>query len=154
GPAAPVRLRREHALWPGDAAAAHHHLAVREAWVRLQGGLRAGLDPAVHRGGLRRPRALHHRSGRAGRTGERPHERLRFQPGAAPAAHPPDADLPVDGLYKGPFPRHTPPVKTIEHFVPNGDGWHLSLCQTWDEARLDRGRRPVLIVPGYGMNSF
>ena len=45
-------------------------------------------------------------------------------------------------------------MKTLEHFVPNGDGWHLSLFQTWDEARLVPGRRPVLIVPGYGMNSF
>jgi pimeloyl-ACP methyl ester carboxylesterase len=45
-------------------------------------------------------------------------------------------------------------MKTLEHFVPNHDGWHLSLFQTWDEERLVPGRRPVLIVPGYGMNSF
>jgi len=45
-------------------------------------------------------------------------------------------------------------MKTVEHFIPNGDGWHLALSQTWDEARLDKGRRPVVIVPGYGMNSF
>src|SRR5689334_1203787 len=45
-------------------------------------------------------------------------------------------------------------MKTIEHFIPNGAGWHLSLSQTWSEARLERDRRPVLIVPGYGMNSF
>ena len=45
-------------------------------------------------------------------------------------------------------------MKTLEHFVPNGDGWHLSLFQSWDEERLVPGRRPVLIVPGYGMNSF
>jgi pimeloyl-ACP methyl ester carboxylesterase len=45
-------------------------------------------------------------------------------------------------------------MKTIEHFIPNGDGWHLSLFQTWDEERLVHGRNPVLIVPGYGMNSF
>lgn len=45
-------------------------------------------------------------------------------------------------------------MKTLEHFVPNHDGWHLSLFQTWDEERLIPGRRPVLIVPGYGMNSF
>jgi pimeloyl-ACP methyl ester carboxylesterase len=45
-------------------------------------------------------------------------------------------------------------MKTLEHFIPNGDGWHLALSQTWDEARLDKGRRPVVIVPGYGMNSF
>ena len=45
-------------------------------------------------------------------------------------------------------------MKTVEHRVPNGDGWELSLFQTRDEARLLPGRRPVLIVPGYGMNSF
>ena len=45
-------------------------------------------------------------------------------------------------------------MKTLEHLIPNGDGWQLSLFQTWDEARLVPGRRPVLIVPGYGMNSF
>ena len=45
-------------------------------------------------------------------------------------------------------------MKTLEHFVSNHDGWHLSLFQTWDEERLVPGRRPVLIVPGYGMNSF
>src|SRR5262249_2742551 len=43
---------------------------------------------------------------------------------------------------------------TIEHTIPNGDGWHLSLFQTWDDRRFVPGRRPVLIVPGYGMNSF
>lgn len=45
-------------------------------------------------------------------------------------------------------------MKTLEHLIPNGDGWLLSLFQTWDEQRLVRGRRPILIVPGYGMNSF
>ncbi len=45
-------------------------------------------------------------------------------------------------------------MKTLEHFVSNHDGWHISLFQTWDEERLVPGRRPVLIVPGYGMNSF
>jgi pimeloyl-ACP methyl ester carboxylesterase len=45
-------------------------------------------------------------------------------------------------------------MKTLEHFVSNHDGWHLSLSQSWDEERLIPGRRPVLIVPGYGMNSF
>jgi pimeloyl-ACP methyl ester carboxylesterase len=47
-----------------------------------------------------------------------------------------------------------PGLKTLEHDIPNGDGWHLSLFQSWDEARFAPGRRPVLIVPGYGMNSF
>jgi pimeloyl-ACP methyl ester carboxylesterase len=45
-------------------------------------------------------------------------------------------------------------LKTVEHLIPNGDGWLLSLFQTWDEERLVPGRRPLLIVPGYGMNSF
>lgn len=45
-------------------------------------------------------------------------------------------------------------MKTVEHLVPNGDGWLLSLFQTWDESRLVPGRKPILIVPGYGMNSF
>lgn len=45
-------------------------------------------------------------------------------------------------------------MRTVEHLVPNGDGWLLSLFQTWDEERLVAGRRPVIIVPGYGMNSF
>ena len=45
-------------------------------------------------------------------------------------------------------------MKTVEHLIPNGDGWLLSLFQTWDEERLVPGRRPLLIVPGYGMNSF
>src|SRR5215217_590996 len=45
-------------------------------------------------------------------------------------------------------------MKTIEHLVPNEDGWQLSLSQSWDADRLVRGRSPVLIVPGYGMNSF
>ena len=45
-------------------------------------------------------------------------------------------------------------LKTFQHLVPNQDGWLLSLHQTWDERRLVESRRPVLIVPGYGMNSF
>ena len=45
-------------------------------------------------------------------------------------------------------------MNTIEHIVPNDQGWHLSLFQTWDDAHLVRGKNPVLIVPGYGMNSF
>lgn len=44
-------------------------------------------------------------------------------------------------------------MPTQEHQIANGDGWILSLFQTWGD-RLAPGRRPVLIVPGYGMNSF
>jgi pimeloyl-ACP methyl ester carboxylesterase len=45
-------------------------------------------------------------------------------------------------------------MQSVEHRVDNGAGWELALVQTWDEARIDRGRRPVVIVPGYGMNSY
>jgi pimeloyl-ACP methyl ester carboxylesterase len=45
-------------------------------------------------------------------------------------------------------------MPTVEHRVPNGAGWELCIFQTWDPARLVRGRSPVLIVPGFGMNSF
>ncbi len=40
------------------------------------------------------------------------------------------------------------------HHVPNGDGWLLAVKQTYSEDRLRRKLRPVLIVPGYGMNAF
>lgn len=45
-------------------------------------------------------------------------------------------------------------MRSTRHFVSNRDGWQLSLTQSWDEATLRPGSRPVLIVPGYGMNSF
>jgi pimeloyl-ACP methyl ester carboxylesterase len=45
-------------------------------------------------------------------------------------------------------------METVEHRIPNGAGWELSIHQSWDPARLIRGKSPVLIVPGYGMNSF
>ncbi len=45
-------------------------------------------------------------------------------------------------------------IETRTHAVPTRDGWSLSLHQSWDPARLREGRRPLLIVPGYGMNSF
>jgi pimeloyl-ACP methyl ester carboxylesterase len=45
-------------------------------------------------------------------------------------------------------------VQTVEHRIPNGDGWELSLFQSWSDERLVAGRNPVVIVPGYGMNSF
>jgi pimeloyl-ACP methyl ester carboxylesterase len=40
------------------------------------------------------------------------------------------------------------------HYVPNGDGWLLALKQTYEPEALDRTRRPVAIIPGYGMNAF
>lgn len=45
-------------------------------------------------------------------------------------------------------------MRTVEHRVPNDDGWELSLFQTWNEDRFDPARPPVVIVPGYGMSSF
>jgi len=45
-------------------------------------------------------------------------------------------------------------MKSVEHWVPNRAGWHLALTQTYHPDRLVPHRRPVLIVPGYGMNSF
>jgi pimeloyl-ACP methyl ester carboxylesterase len=38
--------------------------------------------------------------------------------------------------------------------VPTPDGWSLALHQSWDPDKRKAGRKPVLIVPGYGMNSF
>lgn len=45
-------------------------------------------------------------------------------------------------------------MKILQHYVPNGAGWLLSMTQAFDPERLVAGRRPVIIVPGYGMNSF
>lgn len=43
----------------------------------------------------------------------------------------------------------------IEKLSPDtSDGWTLDLRVFRDEARLDRARRPVMFVPGYGMNGF
>jgi pimeloyl-ACP methyl ester carboxylesterase len=41
-----------------------------------------------------------------------------------------------------------------EHWANSGDGWLLHLKQTVAPSRLAKGSRPVLIVPGYGMNAF
>ncbi|MCZ7685719.1 MAG: alpha/beta hydrolase [Sandaracinaceae bacterium] len=43
---------------------------------------------------------------------------------------------------------------TSERFAATDDGWRLHLTRTLVPSRLDRARRPVLIVPGYGMNGF
>ncbi|MBI5545209.1 MAG: alpha/beta fold hydrolase [Deltaproteobacteria bacterium] len=45
-------------------------------------------------------------------------------------------------------------MRTVHHLVPDGDGWLLSLSQTWHPEQLRPALRPVVIVPGYGMNSF
>lgn len=41
-----------------------------------------------------------------------------------------------------------------EHWAATDDGWDLHLTRTVVPARFDPARRPVLIVPGYGMNGF
>lgn len=38
--------------------------------------------------------------------------------------------------------------------MPNGEGWILALKQSYEPDSLDRTRRPVAIIPGYGMNAF
>lgn len=45
-------------------------------------------------------------------------------------------------------------MRTLRHFAFNGDGWELALQKTWDPATLLPDAKPVVIVPGYGMNSF
>lgn len=43
---------------------------------------------------------------------------------------------------------------TVERmFAPNGEGWELALRRTTADVPA-AGRRPIFIVPGYGMNSF
>lgn len=39
-------------------------------------------------------------------------------------------------------------------YANNGDGWGLELRQYWDAEQLDVSRRPVLLIPGYCMNTF
>lgn len=45
-------------------------------------------------------------------------------------------------------------IHVDHHEISNGDGWLLSLRRTHDPDALVAGRNPLLIVPGYGMNSF
>jgi pimeloyl-ACP methyl ester carboxylesterase len=45
-------------------------------------------------------------------------------------------------------------MRSRQYLVNNGAGWHLSLHQTYDPERLRIDLPPILIVPGYGMNSF
>lgn len=45
-------------------------------------------------------------------------------------------------------------LETTTHFVDNGDGWRLHLKRTVATGRLDPQKRPLAIVPGYGMNAF
>ncbi len=45
-------------------------------------------------------------------------------------------------------------IEIDQHQTHNGDGWMLSLRRTVDPEKLDSERHPLLIIPGYGMNSF
>lgn len=40
------------------------------------------------------------------------------------------------------------------HYVPTGQGWKIELKQCRPPARVNSRRNPILIVPGYSMNSF
>ena len=40
------------------------------------------------------------------------------------------------------------------HYVPNGAGWELELKQCSLPKNPNKKRRPVALIPGYGMNSF
>ncbi len=40
------------------------------------------------------------------------------------------------------------------HYVPNGQGWLLELKQCNPPKKINKNRNPVIIIPGYGMNSF
>lgn len=47
-----------------------------------------------------------------------------------------------------------PALEIDEHFPETPDGWALHLKRTVASGLLRRARRPVVIVPGYGMNAF
>ena len=50
--------------------------------------------------------------------------------------------------------REVPVLETMTSFVPTPDGWHLRLKRVADPSRAGSGAPPVLLLPGYGMNSF
>lgn len=45
-------------------------------------------------------------------------------------------------------------ITTEELFLPNRDGWELHATVTRAAGHLRTDRRPLLIIPGYGMNTF
>ena len=47
-----------------------------------------------------------------------------------------------------------PPLEVDRHHAVTTDGWVLDLKRTMIRSRLRPRTRPVLIIPGYGMNSF
>lgn len=50
--------------------------------------------------------------------------------------------------------RHLSPLDIDEQYVPTHDGWNLHVRRTLSPTHFDSAQRPLLIVPGYGMNSF
>ncbi len=40
------------------------------------------------------------------------------------------------------------------HYISNHKGWELELRQCYDPHRVNKSLRPLMIVPGYGMNAF
>lgn len=44
-------------------------------------------------------------------------------------------------------------IAVYDHFVSNGDGWLLHLRQAFCRDTLNPKLRPIVIVPGYGMNA-
>ena len=45
-------------------------------------------------------------------------------------------------------------LETTWHLADNGQGWLLSLRQSWNPDTVRRDRRPLVIIQGYGMNAF
>ncbi len=45
-------------------------------------------------------------------------------------------------------------LESVYHHADNGQGWLLSLRQSWNPEAFRRDRRPLVIIPGYGMNAF
>ena len=45
-------------------------------------------------------------------------------------------------------------LEITRHLADDGDGWLLGLKQSVAPGLLDPARRPLVIVPGYGMNAF
>jgi len=40
------------------------------------------------------------------------------------------------------------------HFVNNHDGWELAIKHSYDQSKRNPELKPLMIVPGYGMNAF
>lgn len=47
-----------------------------------------------------------------------------------------------------------PQLSVTEHLIPNNDGWLLHARQVVARQNLKKNLRPIVILPGYGMNAF